>query len=91
MFAGHVTVGASVSLTVTVKEHVEFGSTEFAAVHVTVVVPSAKVEPEAGTHDTVGTGQPWGAVGVAYVTTAEHCPGVLPTEIFAGQVIAAGG
>ena len=90
MFAGHVTVGACVSLTVTVKEHVEFGGTEFAAVHVTVVVPITNVDPEAGTHVTVGTGHPV-AVGVANVTAAPHTPVVLLTVMFAGHAPITGG
>jgi len=90
MFAGHVTVGACVSLTVTVNEHIVFGSTEFDAVHVTVVVPIANVEPDAGTHVTVGSGHPV-AAGVVNVTAAPHTPGVLLTVIFDGQVIGPGG
>ena len=90
MFAGHVTVGACVSLTVTVNEHVVFGNTPFDAVHVTVVVPIANVEPDAGTHVTVGSGHP-AAVGVVNDTAAPHTPGVLLTVMFAGQVIGPGG
>ena len=90
MFAGHVTVGACVSLTVTVNEHVAFGSTVFAAVHVTVVVPIANVEPEAGTHVTVGSGQPV-AVGGVNVTTAPQVAGVLLTVMFAGHAPMIGG
>jgi hypothetical protein len=49
MFAGHVTVGACVSLTVTVNEHVGPAVVE----QLTVVVPTGNVEPEAGVHVTV--------------------------------------
>ena len=44
-FAGQVIVGGCVSFTVTVN--VQLGPSP-AAVHVTVVVPTGKVEPEAG-------------------------------------------
>ena len=45
-FGGHVIVGGCVSLTVTVKVHVEPPAP--AAVHVTVVVPTGKNEPDGG-------------------------------------------
>ena len=66
MFAGHETVGACVSWTVTVKEHVPSGLFAEAplAVHVTVVVPTGNVAPDAGTHATVAPGQLSEAVGV---------------------------
>ena len=48
-FAGQVIVGGCVSFTVTVNEQV--GPAE--AVHVTVVVPFGKKEPDAGMHVTV--------------------------------------
>ena len=57
MFAGHVTVGACVSWIVTEKLHVPAGlsgDTSF-AVHVTVVTPTGKVDPDAGTQLTVTT------------------------------------
>lgn len=86
MFAGHVTVGASVSLTVTVKVHVAVFIAASVAVHVTVVVPMANVEPDAGTHATVAPGQLSDAVGVVKVTTAEHCPAPAGVVMFAGHV-----
>jgi hypothetical protein len=52
-FEGHVIDGAWVSLTVTVKVQVVVLSSESLAVHVTVVVPTAKVEPDAGEQTTV--------------------------------------
>ena len=57
MFAGHATVGACVSLIVTVNEHVASGlfAETSLAVHVTVVVPTGNVDPEAGTQLTVTT------------------------------------
>ena len=48
MLAGQLAVGASLSTTVTVKLHEEVLPLASVAVQVTVVVPSAKVEPEAG-------------------------------------------
>jgi hypothetical protein len=56
-------VGSCVSLTVTVKLHLESGDTPLAAVHVTIVGPFGKAEPEGGMHVTVGVGHPL-AVGV---------------------------
>ena len=51
MFVGQVIVGPS--LTVTVNEQVALPA-EFDAVQFTVVVPSGKLEPEAGMQTTVG-------------------------------------
>src|SRR6476646_9438053 len=88
IFPGQLIVGASVSLTVTVKlQFLEFPAASV-AVHVTVLLPFGKVEPEAGTHVTVGfPGQLSVAVGVANVTTAEQCPRSLGLVIFPGQLI----
>ena len=64
MFAGHVTVGACVSCTVTVKVQVPVFVEASVAVQVTVVVPTGKVDPDAGAHTTVAPGQLSDAVGV---------------------------
>ena len=64
MFAGHATVGACVSCTVTVNEQVPVFAEASVAVHVTVVVPTGNVEPDTGTHATVAPGQLSVAVGV---------------------------
>ena len=66
MFAGQVIAGACVSCTVTENEQVPsglFGDASL-AVHVTVVVPTGKVEPLAGTHAIVAPGQLSDAVAV---------------------------
>ena len=63
MFAGHETVGACVSCTVTVNEHVPVFAEPSVAVHVTVVVPSLNVEPDGGTHTTEASPQLSVAVG----------------------------
>jgi hypothetical protein len=76
-----VTVGASVSLTVTVK--LQLGPT--LVVQFTVVVPTAKNEPEAGVQATVP--QPLVVLG-AKLTLAPHWPGPLATTMLLGQVIA---
>ena len=47
-FAGQVIVGGCVSLTVTVNEQLPLLPAASATVQVTVVVPFAKVEPDAG-------------------------------------------
>ena len=57
----------------------------FVAVHVTVVVPTAKVLPEAGLQLTEGVGFPVAVVD--QVTTAPHVPGPLLWVMFPGQVI----
>jgi hypothetical protein len=85
MFVGHpAKVGPWLSLTVTVKLHVEFGLTPFVAVQVTVVVPFANALPDGGEHVTVGEGQPV-AVGVANVTAAVQSPGSVLVVMLVGQ------
>ena len=54
------------------------------AVHVTVVVPTGKVEPLAGTHTIEAPGQ-LSVTDDANVTTAEHWPAAFGTVIGAGQ------
>ena len=58
---------AELSLIVTLNAQLEVPQT-FDAVHVTVVVPVAKVEPDAGTHVTVAAGAPL-EVGFVQVAT----------------------
>ena len=70
-FAGQVMDGASVSLTVTLKEQV---GPAF-AVQVTGVVPFAKNDPDTGTHVTIP--QVPSVDGAEKFTTAPHCPGIL--------------
>ena len=62
--AGQVTVGACVSVTVTVKEHIPMLLDASFAVQVTVVVPTGKRLPDAGAQVTVAPGQLSEAVGV---------------------------
>ena len=75
----HLLDFAIIGVSVTVKLH-ESEPAEFAAVHVTVVVPTGKVEPEGGVQVTVA---PFVAVGVGYVTTP-------PVEVVAVTVILTG-
>ena len=86
MFAGQVIEGGCVSSTVTVNEQFAVWLEVSVAVQVTVVVPFAKVEPEAGTHAVTTPGQLSVAVAVN-VTTAVHTPGAAGVEMFAGQVM----
>ena len=74
----------------TVNVHVAVFAAASVAVHVTVVVPTGKDEPEAGTHAVVTPGQLSPAVGAAYVTVAAHVPGALLAVTLAGQVIVGG-
>ena len=66
MSAGQTMAGAWVSLTVTVNEHIAELPDGSVAVQVTVVVPTAKNEPEAGVQVPAGTLEaeedPWHAV-----------------------------
>ena len=65
MFDGHALI-TGLSLIVTVKEQLEVPQT-LDAVHVTVVVPVANVDPDAGEHTTAAAGLPLevGSVQVA--------------------------
>jgi hypothetical protein len=62
-FAGGVIVGTDASITVTVKLQVAVRPDPSVAVHVTVFVPLAKVEPDAGVQLVVTPGQLSLAVG----------------------------
>jgi hypothetical protein len=66
MLPGHAPITAP-PLISTVNVHEELPQ-ELVAVQVTVVVPVAKVEPDAGEHETVGFGSPV-AVGSVHVAT----------------------
>ena len=61
MLEGHAPITGA-EFTVTLNEQDELPQL-FVAVHVTVVVPTANVEPDAGLQVTVGAGEPV-AVGV---------------------------
>ena len=74
MFAGHVITGGCVSLTVTVNVHIS-GPAPLLDLHVTVVVPTGKKEPETGEQAIVPHAPPF-VVGVK-VTTAPHWLGSL--------------
>ena len=83
----------STLLTVTVKEHVDVLPVLSLAVHVTVVVPTAKQAPLATLHVTVGLGSQLSvALGITKVAAA-HVAVLLQsisTTILAGQVITGG-
>jgi hypothetical protein len=64
MLAGQVMVGGCVSLTVTVNEHVSVLTDVSFAVHVTVVVPLANDDPDAGVQVTVAPEQLSLTVGI---------------------------
>ncbi len=71
-------------MTVTVKEQVAVLPAPSVAVAVTVVVPMAKDEPEAGLYDTV---TPLPVAVAAKVTVAEHCPALVETVRLPGQAM----
>ena len=85
ILAGQVITGTCVSFTVTVNWQVLILPDASVAVTVTVVVPTGKKLPDAGTLVTTTPGQLSVAVGVK-LTLAPHWPAVLGTIIFAGQV-----
>jgi hypothetical protein len=80
---GQVTTGSSQSLTVTVNVLLEVLPAASVAVVVTVVVPIGKLEPEAGTEDTLTPAQLSLPVAVK-VTIAPHAPASLQTVIGLG-------
>jgi hypothetical protein len=80
--------GGCVSFTVTVKLHIDILFDESFTVHVTVVVPFWKVEPDAGTHIGAPTpGQLSLTIGAGYVTTAWHTLGSVLLVTLAGHVM----
>ena len=84
MFAGTVSVGFSVSFTVTWKVLVCVLPCASVTVLVTVVVPTGKVDPDAGVLVTAPTlGQLSVAVGGVKLTTAPHTPASLLTVMSA--------
>src|SRR5258706_5652950 len=72
-FAGQVIVGGSVSLTVTVKLQFELLPDASVAVHTTVVVSLAKLDPPAGIH-TIGPPTQVSLNFALKLTMLEHCP-----------------
>jgi hypothetical protein len=78
------------SVTVTVNMQVASGGFPFAAVHVTVVMPFANANPEAGLQVTVAAGHA-SEVGVANVATAVHKPGSVFLVIGDGHAPIVGG
>src|SRR5439155_772398 len=75
----------SVSVTVTVKVQLELLPLASVAVQVTVLVPLAKLEPDAGTHRI----EPPGQLSVnekAKLTLLAHCPGAVLTVRLPGQL-----
>ena len=80
-FAGQVSIGGSVSRTVTAKLHVAVLLVASRAVQVTVVRPTLKRDPEAGAQVTAtGPSQLSLAVGAGQITTAVHAPASAATE-----------
>jgi len=80
VISAQVIIGGSVSLTVTLNEHIDPPE----AVHVTSVVPFGKNESEAGAQVTVAV--PHALDVGAKLTTAPHWWTSLSWEMFAGQV-----
>jgi hypothetical protein len=85
--AGQAIVGACISTTVTVNEHVAVLPLESVAVELTVVMPFGKAEPDGGLLTTMTPGQLSEAVTVKFAT-AEHELAAVETVTLPGQVIA---
>ncbi len=89
MFPGHWITGGRVSLTVTVKVHWLLLPLRSVAVFVTVVTPTGKAKPLAGTLTRFVTPQLSVAVTLN-VTLLVHIPGAVDTVISAGQPVTGG-
>ena len=89
MFAGTVTAGAVVSWTVTVKLLLPVLRAASVAEQMTVVVPSAKVEPEAGTQTGVRVPSTMSVALALKVTAAPEGP-VASATMLAGTVTVGG-
>ena len=85
MFAGSESVGAVVSRTVTVNEPLAVLLCASVALHCTVVVPIAKVEPERGLQVT-GTGPSTSSLADAEYVTVAPAAEVASAVMFAGSV-----
>jgi hypothetical protein len=83
---GQVTTGFSQSLTVTVKEQVPVLPALSVAEQVTVVCPTAKLEPEAGLQVGVITPSQLSSAVAVNETVAVHTPASLQVVIGSGQV-----
>ncbi len=83
---GQLAVGASVSLTVTLKLHMPVFPAASVAVTVTGVVPMPKKEPLAGKAADVAPGQLSVGIGILKDTLAPHCPTLLLTVTLLGQL-----
>jgi hypothetical protein len=79
-----------VSFTVTVNVHVAVLPAPSVAVHVTVVAPFGKEEPDAGLQITPGVEQLSVALAAEYVTVAAQVLAAVETVMFAGQVMTGG-
>src|ERR1043166_7842908 len=89
MLPAQLIVGFCWSRTVTLKVQLEVLPLASVAVQVTVLVPLAKLDPEAGTHRIEPPGQL--SVSVARkLTLLAHCPGAVLTVIGPGQLIVGG-
>jgi hypothetical protein len=88
MLAGHVIVGGSTSLTMTVKLQVVLLPAASVEVEFTVVVPTGKNDPEAGTDTTVA--EQLSVVVTEKNTVEPQSPGVAFMLMFAGQEITGG-
>src|SRR5438874_9758404 len=87
MFAGQLTTGASMSLTVTLKLQLVVFPEASMAVQVTLLVPLANVLPLVGLQLTVTPEQLSVAIAAAKLTFWLHWPGAVLVTTLAVQVI----
>ena len=90
MFAGTVSTGGVTSLTMTLNVFTAVLPVKSFAVHDTVVVPTGKVEPEAGAQVTNGEPSTASVAVAKKGTTAELAAAARLTVIVAGTVSAGG-
>jgi hypothetical protein len=87
MLAGQAGTGFSVSLTTIVKLQLAVCAERSVAVHVTRLVPLAKLAPLAGVQVTDGLGSHGSEAVARNATAREHWPGAVLVTIVAGQVM----
>ena len=87
MSDGQLAIGFSLSLIVTVNEHVLEFPEASVAIQFTVVIPTGNMLPETGKQETEAPGQ-LSVADATYETTALHRPASFPWVMFAGQLAA---
>lgn len=87
VFGGQMTIGDSVSPTVTLNEQVVVLPQTSVAAQMTVDVPFGNVVPEVGLQTTAGAGSQRSPAVTTKLTTAEGRPGSFDTAMSTGQLM----